>query len=206
MAGDTDALATGRVPPGLITADHASINQLLASGINFDRAGFAYDLTSYTNLGVRGTSTSPLTWSRVGGTSGQLRVPLGNLDEPVYVWIWGFFSWAAADSVDGRVCAVLFDDLDTSAAGLVRSSNVSNDRVTSDGFFRQFVYFGFMAIDEHVLRDLTTGVGDWNIGMEHQVAGAQINGCSVSRQSLIVFVSAFPPDGSKNYTEGDSIV
>lgn len=205
MAALADPLGQSTIPPGGVTADHASLNQLIASGVNFDRAGFAYDITTTSNYTVNGSSTTPTSWTRACSQAGNLRLGLGAISEPVYVWIWGGFSWANnGTGADGRVVACLYDSFAGVNPPIVRASNIANTRMLNDNVFRQVVYMGFIAIDEAIL-DGTVGIGltdlDWNIGLQQQLAGAQqATTQSGSRQSLIAFVSSFPPDGVGNYT------
>lgn len=198
-------------PPGRVNADAAGFGQLLASGINFDRAGFAYDTATHSNYTVNGSSTSPTSWTKVASRTDNLRLSLGEIDEPVYVWIWGSFSWAnSGTGADGRSVGVLYDGLAGSAQGIVRASNVANTRMLADNVFRQLTYIGFIAIDEDILSGAAgnagTGDQDWNIGLQHQLGGAQqATTQSASRQSLIVFMSAYPPDGDTNYNADSSL-
>lgn len=192
-------------PPGRVNADAAGHGQLLASGVNFDRAGFAYDITGYGPFTVNG-QTDSTGWSKVGQNANNLRLPIGDLDAPVYIWIWATFGWSldASSTADhGRVVACLYDSLGTADTPVVRASNPMSNFIPASGNFYEVVYLGFIGASRGELEALGTMTGDedWNIGLQMQYSGGQkASKTSVNRQSTIAFVSSYPPEGDGNYT------
>lgn len=192
-------------PPGRVNADAAGHGQLLASGVNFDRAGFAYDVTGYGPFTVNG-QTDGTGWSKVAQNANNLRLPIGALDTPLYVWIWATFGWSldATSTADhGRVVACLYDSLQTGDVPIVRASNPMSNFIPANGNFYEVVYLGFIGAsrDELAATGMMTGREEWNIGLQMQYSGGQKAGkTSVNRQSTIAFVSAYPPDGQGNYS------
>ena len=200
--------------PGVVNADSAAFNQILASGVNFDRAGFAYDLSNHGAYTVNGASDGTAThWTKVGANADNLRLPIGAVDHPLYVWVWSTFGWsldAASTAAHGRAVVCLYDSLEINAAAIVRATNPMSGWVASDSHFRTVPYIGFIAIDpdDPIITgaDGYTGQGDWNVGMQHQYEGTQkASSTTVNRQSLTAFVTAFPPDGATNVTVDSEI-
>ena len=108
-------------------------------------------------------------------------------------------------AADGRCVACLYDTYTPSLQPCVRASNIQSTWTPLDNKFRQQFYIGFIAIDPSSA-DFSganggfTGQGDWNIGLQQQLQGAQqVTNQGVNRQSIIAFVSSYPPDGASNY-------
>ena len=190
-------LSRATIPPQIVSSDHIAAEGIFSTRVNFDRACFAFDQSTYGGYTVAGFPS----WTKIGGAGAgnDLLAFIGPTDVPYYAWVWGSINWGNAGVGDaGRLVATLYQSGDANASAYQRASNYSASWITGDDNYRQMTYSGFFLIP--VIED-----ADWHIGMQHQyVSNTHGSNQKAGRQTLIVFLTAAPPDAGANTTvDGD---
>ena len=185
----------GNLPPGSVQNAQVGLRQLSAHEVLFGGGNLAFLQTQTANFTVSADVTG---WTKPGGGGGgdDLRLRIGQMENPQYAWVFAALGWNNGQSTGfhGRMCVALYKDDVVTRPAYKRSENVQSNWMPSNSNFRSFY------LNTRILIPSSTEIlnadgewADWHIGMQVNCDGASgFTTQTINRQSLVVFLSAAP--------------